>query len=73
MRYYLAIEAYLATQTAPPAEQLDLRLHRWFAATELYRRQLHELEENDYLVMKHKEVLRQQSDEIPVPTGPVKK
>ena len=29
MRYFLAIEAYLAALDAPPADQLDLRLHRW--------------------------------------------
>ncbi len=61
MRYYLAIEAYLKSLTAPPTEQLERRLHHWFAATEQYRQQLHELEEADYLAMKHKEVLRQQT------------
>lgn len=65
MRYYLAIDAYLASLAAPPAEQLALRLQRWFAATELYRRQLHEIEETEYLAMKRKEVLRQQSGNIP--------
>jgi hypothetical protein len=73
MRYYLAVEAYLTSLAAPPVEQLDLRLHRWFAATELYRRQLHEIEESEYLLMKHKEVIRQQSADVPAPTGPVKK
>jgi len=61
MRYYLAIEAYLGSLAVPPADQLEKRLHDWFAATELFRRQLHEIEEGEYLAMKRKEVLRQQA------------
>ena len=56
MRYYLAIEAYL---NAPATDQLDARLQSWFAATEDYALQLHEVERSDYLLMKHHEVARQ--------------
>ena len=56
MRYYLAIEAYL---NAPAADQLDARLQGWFAATEDYALQLHEVERSDYLEMKHHETARQ--------------
>ena len=35
-------------------------LRDWFAATERYPRQLHELEQDEYLVMKRKEYQRQQ-------------
>jgi hypothetical protein len=59
MRYYLAIDAYLDSLAAPPAEQQDKRLREWFAATERYPRQLHELSEDEYLEMKKKEVARQ--------------
>jgi hypothetical protein len=60
MRYYLAIDTYVDTFDAAPGEQLDgRRLRRWFAATESYRRQLHELEEAEYLDMKRKELERQ--------------
>jgi hypothetical protein len=38
MRYYLAIEAYLASLDKPPAQQLEARLHHWFDATEQYAR-----------------------------------
>ena len=61
MRYYLAIEAYLDALAAPPAERLDKRLHDWFAATERYATQLHEMSSDEYLAMKHNEVKRQQS------------
>jgi hypothetical protein len=59
MRYYLAVGAYLDNVAAPPAEQVERRLRAWFAATERYARQLHEVEENEYLDMKRREVERQ--------------
>ncbi len=65
MRYYLAIEAYLGSLSAPPAEQHERRLHAWFAATERFARQLHEVDEAAYLAMKRKEVQRQQSGPTP--------
>jgi hypothetical protein len=55
MRYYLAIEAYVAD---PQPAQLEKRLSDWFDATERYPRQLHELDKNDYLAMKRVEVKR---------------
>lgn len=61
MRYYLAIEAYLGALSAPPQAQLEKRLHDWFAASEHYPRQLHEVELDDYLDMKRKEYRRQQA------------
>ncbi len=61
MRYYLAIDAYLAGVGSPPAEQLEKRLRAWFAATEKYPRQLHEIERDEYLAMKRGEYRRQQS------------
>ena len=61
MRYYLAIDAYLSGLGAPPADQLEKRLRAWFAATERYPRQLHEIERDEYLAMKRGEVRRQQS------------
>jgi hypothetical protein len=52
MRYYLAIDAYLASLAAPPAQQRARRLEAWFTATEQYARQLHELDRADYLALK---------------------
>ena len=59
MRYYLAIDAYLDSLDAPKGEQQEKRLHDWYAATERYATQLHELSEDEYLTMKRKEVARQ--------------
>jgi hypothetical protein len=51
MRYYLAIDAYLASLSAPPPQRQERRLQAWYAATERYARQLHELEREEYLAM----------------------
>ncbi|HKA41892.1 MAG TPA: hypothetical protein VKF40_07875 [Burkholderiales bacterium] len=60
MRYFLAIEAYLSACTLPEAEQPEKRLNAWFTATERYPRQLHEIERDEYLAMKRKELAQQE-------------
>ncbi len=60
MRYYLAIDAYLAALSAPPEQQLEKRLQYWYNGTDQYARQLHEVARPDYLEMKHNEYQRQQ-------------
>ncbi|HEY8904787.1 MAG TPA: hypothetical protein VIM63_01995 [Rhodoferax sp.] len=61
MRYYLAIDSYLASAALPPAVRFERSLQIWFKATEQYPRQLHELEWPAYLEMKQAEHLRQQT------------
>jgi len=61
MRYYLAIDAYLAALKAPSQDQLERGLQQWYSATEQYARQLHEVDLVDYLEMKHLEYQRQQT------------
>ncbi len=60
MRYYLAIDAYIATLATPAKAQLEQRLLLWYNANEKYSRQLHEVERDEYLKMKRKEYQRQQ-------------
>ena len=55
MRYYLAIDDYVA---APAPAQLEQRLSSWFDATERYPRQLHELDKPEYVAMKREEAKR---------------
>jgi hypothetical protein len=62
MRYYLAIDAYLATMAAPPEQRLEERLKDWFDLTERYALQLHELDQSAYLEMKRRECASQASD-----------
>jgi hypothetical protein len=61
MRYYLAIDAHLASMGAPPGQQLEKRIETWFDATERYARQLHEMDRASYLEMKRGESVRQQA------------
>ncbi|MBC7609179.1 MAG: hypothetical protein H7228_06310 [Polaromonas sp.] len=61
MRYYLAIEAYLASLAKPQPQQLNARLEHWFDATEQYPLQLHEMDKTSYLTMKKTEYQRQQA------------
>jgi hypothetical protein len=56
MRYFLAIEAYFHALTAPPQQQQERRLSDWFALTEQHPRQLHELERDEYLAIKRREL-----------------
>lgn len=58
MRYYLAIDSYLGALSVPQDKQLGKRLQDWYAATERYPRQLHEISRNAYLSMKREEVRR---------------
>lgn len=62
MRYYLAMEAYLASLNQPPAQQFAARLSYWFDATEEYPQQLHEVDRSSYISMKKDEYQRQKSE-----------
>ena len=59
MRYYLAIDAYLAAASLPAPAQVERRLQSWFDSSEQYARQLHEVERGDYVAMKRREIQRQ--------------
>jgi hypothetical protein len=61
MRYYLAIESYLGSLGVPEAEQSEKRLRDWFAATERHAAQLHEMDRDEYLAMKRRELQRQRA------------
>jgi hypothetical protein len=61
MRYYLAIDAYLDSLSAPPAQQVERRIQTWFSASERYPRQLREMDRPTYVAMKRNEVERQQN------------
>lgn len=60
MRYFLAVETVLGTLALPERARVEARLRGWFAATERYARQLHEMPLDDYLAMKRREVRARQ-------------
>ena len=59
MRYYLAVEAYLAALSAPEEARREKSLRDWYAAVEHYPVQLHEMEQGEYLAMKRREFAAQ--------------
>ena len=59
MRYYLAIDAYLAALKESADNQQEKRFQYWFDSTEQFALQLHEVERVEYFVMKRKEAERQ--------------
>ncbi|MCA0211828.1 MAG: hypothetical protein LCH79_01460 [Proteobacteria bacterium] len=61
MRYYLAIDAYLASLAAPPHEQVERRIQAWFNASERHARQLREMDRATYVELKRSETERQRA------------
>ncbi len=60
IRYYFAIQSYLETLTlAPAANRPIARLYKWYALTDRFPRQLHELDKDDYLRYKQHELADQ--------------
>lgn len=58
IRYYLALLAYCSVNTGTPLQQMEARLRAWFAHTERYAAQLHELDLDEYLHEKHADLAR---------------
>ncbi len=61
MRYYLALDAYLASLNLPKSSQTQASLNAWFDATEAFAQQLHEVSKEQYLTMKSNEIKRNQA------------
>lgn len=58
MRYYLALLACVSVSPGTPQRQADERLRAWFQLTERYAPQLHELDFDEYLDEKHRDLRR---------------
>ncbi len=70
MRYYLALDAYLAGLAVPPGERREKRLQSWFTSTERYPRQWPEVSRATYLEIKRSDDLRPPAaQEAPVRTA----
>ncbi len=61
IRYYLALLAHCGTSDKPPQERTEARLRAWFALTERYAAQLHELDLDEYLQEKHDDLARSET------------
>ena len=61
MRYYLAIDAFLASLNFSESTQIEKSLNIWFDSTETFAKQLHEVSKEQYLTMKLNEIKRNQA------------
>jgi len=52
VRYYFAIQTFMHTMRYPEQKRFSMRLGKWYDLTMRYRRQLHDLDKNDYLAFK---------------------
>jgi hypothetical protein len=55
MRYYLAFEAFLDMQSAPPTQRFEACINAVYDLMEKYPRQLHEMQKEEYLDAKRRE------------------
>jgi hypothetical protein len=60
MRYYLALQAYLESLHVSSEQRFEKRLQRWYDLTDRYRRQLYEMDRDEYLSGKRREYDDQQ-------------
>jgi hypothetical protein len=61
MRYFLAIDAHLASLSSPEAQRVEKKIQAWFNSTERYPRQLREMDRSTYVAMKRNEYERAQT------------
>ncbi len=52
LRYYLAILAYMDTLKIPIEQRFEKRMNQWYDLTARYRRQLFDMEKEEYLTHK---------------------
>lgn len=60
MRYHLAIDAYITSQSLAAPSRREAALVSWFKQNDSYPEQLHEMAQSEYLMIKRKEWLNQQ-------------
>ncbi len=59
VRYYSAILSYLDALRYPADQQFERRINRWYDLTDRYKKQLHELDKEQYLANKRLELKNQ--------------
>jgi hypothetical protein len=52
LRYYLTILAYMDTLKIPVEQRFEKRMSQWYDLTARYKRQLFEMEREEYLTYK---------------------
>jgi hypothetical protein len=59
LRYYIAIQSYMDTLRYPEKDRFSMRISAWYDHTIRFRKQLFDLDRNDYLTVKTKEHMHQ--------------
>ena len=55
MRYFLALQSHLDTLSLPADQRYEASLNEWYGFTLKYRKQLYEVDREEYLSAKHRE------------------
>ena len=69
VRYYFAIQSVMNTLHHPEKSRFSMRISEWYDLTSRYRKQLFDLDKNDYLAFKTKEHKNQVTLQLSIGTG----
>lgn len=69
VRYYFAIQSVMNTLHNPEKSRFSMRISEWYDLTSRYRKQLFDLDKNDYLAFKTKEHINQLTLQLSIGTG----
>ncbi|MDA8431148.1 MAG: hypothetical protein M0T70_17985 [Geobacteraceae bacterium] len=70
VRYYLAIQSFMNTLHHPAARRFSVRISEWHDLTTRYRRQLGDMDKQDYLTVKTREHTNQEMLQRLIGSGP---
>jgi hypothetical protein len=70
VRYYFAFQSFMDTLHFPKESRFRMRIGNWYDLTNRYRKQLYEMDKEDYLKVKTKEYKNQQMLQLQIKTGP---
>jgi hypothetical protein len=70
VRYYFAIQTFMNASRYPEENRFSMRISEWYDLTGRYRKQLFELDKQDYLTSKTKEHKNQVTLQRRIGTGP---
>lgn len=60
VRYYFAIQSFMNTLRYPEESRFRMRINDWYDLTNRYRKQLYELDKEDYFTIKSQEYKNQE-------------
>jgi hypothetical protein len=69
VRYYFAIQSVMNTLHYPEKSRFSMRISEWYDLTSRYRKQLFDLDKNEYLAFKTKEHMNQVTLQLSIGTG----